>query len=66
MGKFIVGILACMAALGIAVYFLGAHRLGITAFNVPATEHTSTFAVSWYFVLGGCIAFGIWRILKGK
>lgn len=64
MGKFIVGILACMAALGIIVHFFGTQKLGITAFNVPATEHTSTFGVSWYFVCGGLIALGVWRALK--
>ncbi len=66
MGKIIVVILATCAALGICAYFLGAHRLAGTAFNVPATEHTGAFGVSWFLVLGACVGFGIYKVVKGK
>lgn len=64
MGKFIVGLLACIAALGILVYFVGQQRLGLTAFNVPATEHTGSFGISWYFIGASVIGLTVWRLLK--
>lgn len=66
MGKFFVGLLAVGAALGIIVHLVGAHRMTTTALSVPATEHTSAFPITWTLVCGGVLAFGVWRILKGK
>ncbi len=66
MGKVLVAILATMAALALVVYFVGASRMTQTAFNVPGTEHTHPFSVTWTLVCGGLIGFAIWRIVKGK
>lgn len=66
MGKIIVVILATLAALGILAFFLGYHRLALTAFNVPATQHTPPFGVTWIIVLGSVVGYGIYRVVKGK
>lgn len=66
MGKFLVGLLAVCAALGLIVHFVGARSMSTTALNVPGTEHTPAFGLTWTLVCGGVLAFGVWRILKGK
>lgn len=66
MWKFIVGLLATLAALGILVKFVGSQSMSTTALNVPGTEHTPGFGLTWTLVCGGVLAFGVWRILKGK
>lgn len=65
MGKFIVGALAVLAALGIIIHLSG-NNLGATALTVPSTPHTPGFGLSWCFIIGGVLTFGVWRILKGK
>ena len=54
MGKWLVIILATCAALGILVHLVGHHNMGATALQVPSTEHTPTFAITW-FVVGGLV-----------
>ena len=66
MGKFLVGLLAVCAAFALLVHFVGSSRMGTTALNVPGTDHTPSFGLTWGLVCGGVIAFGVWRILKGK
>ena len=64
MGKFIVIILATCAALGILVHFLGQGTMGGTALAVPATQHTPTFAISW-FIIGGLVCGGLfYKLIK--
>ena len=64
MGKILVIVLATCAALGILVHFLGHHSLASTALQVPGTEHTPTFAITW-FVVGGLLLGGLfYKLIK--
>ncbi len=65
MGKWLVILLATACALGILVHFLGHHSLSTTALQVPGTEHTPTFGVTW-FVIGGLIFGGLFYKLVKK
>lgn len=66
MGKFIVGLLAVCAAFGLIVHFVGQQSMAHTAVNVPGTEHTPAFGITWGLACGGVLAICVWRILKGK
>jgi hypothetical protein len=61
MGKVLVIILATMAALWLVFLMVGP-AMSETAFHVP---HFGS-AVSWMMVVGGVIAFGCYKIVKGK
>ena len=65
MGKALVIILATCAALGILVHFMGQGTMGGTALAVPATQHTPTFAITW-FVVGGLVLGGLFYKLVKK
>jgi hypothetical protein len=66
MGKVIVAILATLAALSIAVYLVGANRMASTAYQVPGTEHTPTFGITWT-IIGALVIGGlIFKVVKGK
>ena len=63
MGKWLVIILATCAALGILVHFVGS-GMGATALQVPSTQHTPTFAITW-FVIGGVVLGGLfYKLIK--
>ncbi len=66
MGKFLVAVLATLAAVWMVVYFVGPARMTGTAFSVPATEHTHSFGITWTLLVGGVLGFFIWRTVKGK
>lgn len=66
MGKFIVVVLATLALLGILVHFFGAGSMGSTAINVPMTEHTPGFGITWMLAVGAIGGLVVWRIVKGK
>ena len=66
MGKVIVAVLATLAALTLVVYFVGASRMTGTALDVPATEHTHSFAITWTMVACAGLGLVIWRVVKGK
>lgn len=61
MGKVLVILLATMAALWLVFLMVGP-KLSTTAFHVP---HFGS-AVSWTMVVGGVLALGIYKIVKGK
>lgn len=64
MGKALVIILATCAALGILVHFFGSATMSGTAVHVPGTQHTPTFAVTW-FVVGGLVLGGLfYKLIK--
>lgn len=64
MGKALVIILATCAALGILVHFFGSAAMGGAAVHVPGTQHTPTFAVTW-FVVGGLVIGGLfYKLIK--
>ena len=65
MGKWIVIILATCAALGMLVHFVGGAAMGGTALQVPATQHTPTFAITW-FIIGGLVVSGLFYKLVKK
>jgi hypothetical protein len=65
MGKILVIILATCACLWLAFMLVGT-RLTNTAFNVPGTEHTPAFGVTWTIILGAGVGYVIYRIVKGK
>lgn len=62
MGKFLVALLATMAALWLIAIAVGGSKMGETAFHLP---HFHT-PVSWALVVGGVLGFAMWRIVKGK
>lgn len=62
MGKFLVALLATMAALWLLALVVGGSKMGATAFNMP---HFHT-PISWALVAGGLIGFTVWRIVKSK
>lgn len=66
MGKFIVGLLATLAAVWLVVCLFGASKMASTAVDVPATEHTHSFAVTWTVVAFGVCGLLVWRLVKGK
>lgn len=66
MGKVLVILLATFACLAILVHFVGGQTMGSTALNVPGTAHTPAFGLTWTIVLGACIGYGVYRIVKGK
>lgn len=61
MGKILVIILATMAACWLVFLMVGP-SMSHTAFNIP---HFGS-PVSWMMVVGGCIALGVYKIIKGK
>lgn len=63
MGKWIVIGLAVCAAMAL-VYRLAGHSLGNTALNVPGSEHTPTFGISWAFIVGGVLCFAFYKMVK--
>lgn len=66
MGKFIVAVLATLCVLGILVHFFGSASMGSTAVNVPGTEHTPGFGITWMLAVGVIGGLLIWRTVKGK
>ncbi len=66
MGKFLVAVLATVAAVWMVVYFVGASRMTQVAVDVPGTHHTPAFGITWTLLVGGVLGFFIWRIVKGK
>ena len=65
MGKWLVIFLAAAAALGVLAHLVGRHNLATTALQVPGTEHTPTFAITW-FVVGGLVLSGLFYKLVKK
>ncbi len=61
MGKILVVVLATMAALWLVFLMVGP-KMGDTAFHVP---HFGS-PVSWMMVVGACVGYGFYRIVKGK
>jgi hypothetical protein len=66
MGKLLVIVLATCAALWAVGHFVGWHRLASVAFTVPGTEHTPTFGITWTMMVGACVGYGVYRIVKSK
>lgn len=66
MGKLIVGLLATLAAVWLVVCFVGVNKMTSTAYNVPATEHTHSFPITYTLVAFGVCGLVVWRVLKGK
>lgn len=62
MSKFLVALLATMAALWLIAIAVGSGKMGETAFHLP---HFGT-PISWALVVGGVLGVAIWRIVKGK
>lgn len=66
MGKALVIVLATLAGLGILVYCVGGTRMSTTALNVPGTEHTPAFGITWT-VIGALVLGGVfYKLVKGK
>lgn len=61
MGKVIVALLATVAALWLAFLVVGP-QLGNHAFSVP---HFG-WNITWTMVVGGCVGYAFYRIVKGK
>lgn len=66
MGKFIVILLATCAAIGIAVHLFGANHMSATALQVPGTEHTPTFGLTWSIISALVVGGIFYKIVKGK
>lgn len=66
MGKVIVALLATLAAVWILVCFVGPAKMSSTALDVPATQHTHSFPITWTLVAVGVCGLLVWRAVKGK
>lgn len=66
MGKFLVAILATLAAVWLVVYFVGVSKMASTAVDVPGTSHTPAFGVTWTLLVAGVLGLLVWRTVKGK
>lgn len=61
MGKLLVGFLATCAVLWIVYQFVGS-KMTEVAFHMPRFG----LPVSWTWVAGGVVGYGVYRIMKGK
>lgn len=63
MGKAIIGIIATLAICWVLFLYVG-QRMTTAAVNVPATEHTSAFPITWMLLAFVGVGIVVWRVVK--